>query len=207
MALWRGTSTVDHIQALTDLLADEAVPALAAHRFKDKAMAKFEAWEETWQLQRRQDAGQDVGAIPVPPKYTSADYRRGAYNRHRGKLDVPKERFILYPGAGRANDGTPQLGWAGWDHAQQYLATAALMDTMIQDGAPDDRLTPLLATLREMLFWVEQWHDRLDHSLGANLAEFARSDYQDRRTRLGLTEAEVRAWRPAPTRRGRKKKA
>lgn len=142
VALWRGTSTVDHIQALTDLLADEAVPALAAHRFKDKAMAKFEAWEETWQLQRRQDAGQDVGAIPVPPKYTSADYRRGAYNRHRGKLDVPKERFILYPGAGRANDGTPQLGWAGWDHAQQYLATAALMDTMIQDGAPDDRLPP-----------------------------------------------------------------
>ena len=207
VALWRGTSTVDHIQALTDLLADEAVPALAAHRFKDKAMAKFEAWEETWQFQRRQDAGQDVGTIPVPPKYTSADYRRGAYNRHRGKLDVPKERFILYPGAGRANDGTPQLGWAGWDHSQQYLATAALMDTMIQDGAPDDRLTPLLATLREMLFWVEQWHDRLDHSLGANLAEFARSDYQDRRTRLGLTEAEVRAWRPAPTLRGRKKKA
>lgn len=207
VALWRGTSTVDHIQALTDLLADEAVPALAAHRFKDKAMAKFEAWEETWQLQRRQDAGQDVGTIPVPPKYTSADYRRGAYNRHRGKLDVPKERFILYPGAGRANDGTPQLGWAGWDHAQRYLATAALMDTMIQDGAPDERLIPLLATLREMLFWVEQWHDHLDHSLGANLAEFARSDYQDRRTRLGLTEAEVRAWRPAPTRRGRKKKA
>ena len=207
VALWRGTSTVDHIQALTDLLADEAVPALAAHRFKDKAMAKFEAWEEAWQLQRRQDAGQDVGTIPVPPKYTSADYRRGAYNRHRGKLDVPKERFILYPGAGRANDGTPQLGWAGWDHAQQYLATAALTDTMIQDGAPDDRLTPLLATLREMLFWVEQWHDHLDHSLGANLAEFARSDYQDRRTRLGLTEAEVRAWRSTPTRRGRKKKA
>ena len=37
----------------------------------------------------------------MPPKYTSADFARAEYWSHRGKLDVPKERFILYPDAGR----------------------------------------------------------------------------------------------------------
>jgi len=42
-----------------------------------------------------------VGDIPVPPKYTSADFSNGTFWRLRGKLDVPKERWISCPGAER----------------------------------------------------------------------------------------------------------
>ena len=44
----------------------------------------------------------EIGVIPVPPKYTSADFLKSTYWKLRGKLDVPKERWICYPGAERA---------------------------------------------------------------------------------------------------------
>ena len=39
----------------------------------------------------------EIGAIPVPPRYTSSDFRKGVWWRLRGKLDVPKERFVSLP--------------------------------------------------------------------------------------------------------------
>lgn len=202
--LWRGSATVDLIKALTDLLTPESVPYLAAWRLKPKAMDKFRAWQETWRLQRREDAGEKSLDIPVPPKYTSTDFRKGTYMAHRGKLDVPKERFIHYPNAGLAADGTLQLGWAGWNHFQQYLALAGLMDDMIRDGASDDTLRPLVAGLGELLFWVDQWHDELDPAFGVNAAEFARTDYDQRRAQVGASEDDLLSWRPPAATRGRK---
>lgn len=202
--LWRGRATVDLVKALTDLLNTEAVPYLAAWRLKPKAMDKFRAWQETWQLQRREDAGETGLDIPVPPKYSSADWRKSTYMAHRGKLDVPKERFIHYPNAGLAADGTLQLGWAGWDHFQQYLALAGLMDDMIRDGASDETLRPLVAGLGEVLFWVQQWHDELDPAFGVNAAEFARTDYDQRRAQVGASEDDLLSWRPPAAPRGRK---
>jgi Domain of unknown function (DUF7008)/Eco57I restriction-modification methylase len=122
LGLWEGRPDVPVTQSLRRLLADEAVPFLAAYRYKDSGLRKREAWEETWRLQRLEDAGQKVGTIAVPPKYTSADFKKNLYWQARGKLDVPKERFILYPDAGRETDPTSLLGWAGWDYAQQSLA-------------------------------------------------------------------------------------
>ena len=140
LALWEGRPDVPVTQSLVRLLADEAVPFLAAYRYKDSGLRKREAWEETWALQRREDAGEKVGPIPVPPKYTSADFRKNSYWQARGKLDVPKERFILYPDAGRETDPTPLLGWAGWDHAQQSLALSLIIGEREKDGWADDRL-------------------------------------------------------------------
>ena len=79
LALWEGRPDVPVTQSLVRLLADEAVPFLAAYRYKDSGLRKREAWEETWALQRREDAGEKVGPIPVPPKYTSADFRKNSY--------------------------------------------------------------------------------------------------------------------------------
>ena len=101
---------------------------------RSSGLRKREAWEETWALQRREDAGEKVGPIAVPPKYTSADFRKNSYWQARGKLDVPKERFILYPDAGRETDPTPLLGWAGWDHAQQSLALSLIIGEREKDG-------------------------------------------------------------------------
>ena len=62
-----------------------------------------------------------VGDIPVPPKYGDKDFQKANYWKLRGKLDVPKERFISYPGAERDGDTSMVIGWAGWDHLDQSL--------------------------------------------------------------------------------------
>ena len=74
-------------------------------------MRKYARWLQTWELQRREDAVEDMGTVPVPPKYTREDFTGGG-REHRGKLDVPKERSISYPGAERETDSSLPVGWA-----------------------------------------------------------------------------------------------
>lgn len=69
---------------------------------------------------------------------------------NRGKLDVPKERFVSYPGASTDNDPSFLLGWAGCNHRDQAEALVnLLMDRSSVDGwsADDARFVPLLAGL------------------------------------------------------------
>jgi hypothetical protein len=204
LALWEGRPDVPVAQSLVRLLADEGVPFLAAYRYKDSGLRKREAWEETWRLQRLEDAGERVGQIPVPPKYTSADFRKASYWQARGKLDVPKERFILYPEAGRETDPMPLLGWAGWDHAQQSLALSLVTGEREKDGWADERLVPLVAGLAELQPWVEQWHSEVDPSYGVSLAAFCREQLTARAAQVGMTLQELAAWRPDPPARGRR---
>ena len=60
------------------------MPFLAAYRYNESGLRKRGAWKETWRLQRLEDAGENVGQIPVPPRYTSADFRRTSYWQARG---------------------------------------------------------------------------------------------------------------------------
>ena len=207
LRLWAGAEDISTVKELTRLLTDEAVPYLAALRFKESGLRKFRAWQHTWDLQRRQDAGEDVGHIPGPPTYSQADTRKATWWKHRGKLDVPKERFILYPDAGREGDPTLLLGWASWDHAQQALALNRIVDERLAEDAPAERLVPLVAGLAELQPWLEQWHAEEDPAFGLPLAEFTRGTLEEYRRELGLTAAEIEAWRPTPTGRGRKTKA
>jgi hypothetical protein len=204
LALWEGRPDVPVTQSLARLLAEEAVPYLAAYRYKDSGLRKREAWEETWRLQRREDAGEKVDRIEVPPKYISADFRKNAYWQARGKLDVPKERFILYPDAGRETDPTPLLGWAGWDHAEQSLTLSLIIGEREKEGWDDDRLIPLVAGLAELQPWVEQWHGEVDPGYGVSLAAFCREQLTGRAAQVGRTLEELAAWRPVPAARGRR---
>jgi hypothetical protein len=163
LALYCGRDDYDLVAELLELTRNEAVPYLAAYRYKPSGLRKRAVWERTWDLQRREDAGEKVGDIPVPPKYTQDDFAKPSYWRNRGKLDVPKERFILYPKAGRDADKTPVLGWAGWNHLDQADALANLYLTRkSDDGWPADRLLPLLAGLVELEPWLHQWHNEPD---------------------------------------------
>ncbi|HQA31349.1 MAG TPA: BREX-2 system adenine-specific DNA-methyltransferase PglX [Propioniciclava tarda] len=207
LELWSGTKDQSVTSALSALLDTESVPYLAAHRLKDPGLRKREAWEHTWDLQRREDAGEKVGDIPVPPKYTSADFRKTHWWQHRGKLDVPKERFILYPGAGRETDPTAVLGWAGWGHAQQALALASLIQDREADGWDDDRLVPLVAGLAELQPWVRQWHDETDLTFQVNLADYLDEELRNRASQVGRTLDELKAWRPPAPTRGRRPRA
>lgn len=204
LALWEGRPDVPVSDSLVRLVGGESVPYLAAYRLKESGLRKRDAWEETWALQRREDAGEKVGAIPVPPKYAAEDFRKASWGRARGKLDVPKERFILYPDAGRETDPTPLLGWAGWDHAQQSLSLSLVIGAREADGWDDDRLVPLVAGLAELQPWVEQWHADVDPTYGVSLAAFCREQLTARATQVGKSLEELAAWRPEAPTRGRR---
>jgi hypothetical protein len=151
---------------LATWMQQSAVPYLARLRYTDKGLEKRAAWERTWALQRREDAGETVGPIPVPPKYDPKDFRDAAYYRLRGKLDVPKERFLSYPGCESDDDKQPLYGWAGWNHLQQAQALAALYEDRKREGWPKDRLRPMLDGLRELLPWLKQWHNEPSEEFG-----------------------------------------
>ena len=205
LRLWAGDPNAATGTALAKLLADESVPYLAAHRYKPSGLEKRSVWQQTWDLQRREDAGERLAAsIPVPPKYKPADFANTSYWSHRGKLDVPKERFISYPGAGRDTDGTELLGWAGWDHADQALALAGLISQRIEEGWDTTKLVPLLAGLNELLPWVKQWHNEIDPEYGESVADTIADELATRLAEHHLTVTELTAWRPEPTRRPRR---
>ncbi|WP_431882395.1 BREX-2 system adenine-specific DNA-methyltransferase PglX [Micromonospora gifhornensis] len=202
-------------KVIADLVADEHVPHLAALRYKDSGLSKRADWEQVWELQRAEDALPDEAAkrefrkqIPVPPKYTSADFAKASYWKHRGKLDVPKERFVSYPGASRDGDPSLLVGWAGWDHREQAQALATLIVAREQeDGWAADRLLPLVAGLREILPWVRQWHGEFDPEWGASPADIYAGFLAETTNRLHLTDEALTSWRPPKAVRGRKTKA
>ncbi|GAA1651188.1 BREX-2 system adenine-specific DNA-methyltransferase PglX [Catellatospora bangladeshensis] len=199
-------------RVIADLIAEEHVPFLAALRYKESGLVKRADWEHVWELQRKEDAQPDEQAkravrdgIPVPPKYASGDFLKGSYWRHRGKLDVPKERFISYPGASRDGDSSLLIGWAGWDHREQAQAIATLIVAREQeDGWDVDRLTPLVAGLREVLPWVRQWHKDFDPIWSASPADIYASFLAETAGRLHLTEDALASWQPAKAARGRR---
>jgi hypothetical protein len=126
-------------------------------------------------MENAQQAEQELAEIdvPVPPKYTSADFVKGSYWRSRGELDVPKERFISYPGVGREGDGTLLLGWAGWDHLAQAQGLATVyLERKTQAAWPPEKLLPVLAGLAELEPWLRQWHAEPRPGFPGTPAEF-----------------------------------
>ena len=207
LQLWAGDDNIATGVALAKLLADESVPYLSAYRYKPSGLEKRTVWEQTWELQRREDRGEKLDTpIPVPPKYKPADFAKTSYWSHRGKLDVPKERFISYPSAGRDSDTTELLGWAGWDHADQALALAGLISRRIEDGWESPKLIPMLAGLNELLPWVQQWHNEIDPEYGESVADTIADELTTRLNENHLTVTELTAWRPEPTRKPRTRK-
>ena len=203
--LWAGQKDAPVTANLVKLLSVEAVPYLAALRYKDSGLRKRAEWERIWDLQRDEDAGLIKATdIPVPPKYTTADFRKTSYWSHRGKLDVPKERFIAYPDVGRATDPTPLLGWAGWNHAHQGLALATIYALRESEGTPLEELVPAVAGIAEVLPWVKQWHSGADPHLGVDLAEYLTAQLNEKSSSVGVPVAELKNWRPVAATRGRK---
>jgi hypothetical protein len=203
--LWAGKKDAPVTETLVKLLSDEAVPYLAALRYKDSGLRKRAEWERVWNLQRDEDAGLITATdIPVPPKYTGTDFVKQSYWSHRGKLDVPKERFISYPSAGRATDPTPLLGWAGWNHAQQGIALATIYANRESEGTALTELVPVVAGIAEILPWVKQWHSGVDPTFGIDLAEYLTGQLHEKASAVGVPVGDLPNWRPAKTTRARK---
>lgn len=199
-----GNPEPDLAAVLATLAPTEAVPYLAAYRYQPSGLEKFREWQQVWDLQRREDAGEKV-TVPVPPKYSTPDFRKVEYWKARGKLDVPKERFVAYPGIGREGDASPVLGWAGWNHRDQAVALVREVLTQQALGAPDEALIPLVAGLVELEPWLQQWHTDLEPDFGTSAAQAVTSQIDQFLARMQLTRQDVTGWRPPAASRGRRR--
>lgn len=208
--LYAGHADFDPGQLVAALVAGEAVPFLPVLRYNDTGLRKRAQWEDTWALQRREDEGEDAGKIPVPPKYKGVDFLKADVWRLRGGLDVPKERWISYPGCERGTDGSLVIAWAGWDHMQQATALAGFyLDMKENEGWLPARLEPLLAGLLELLPWLKQWHNEVDQVYGERMGDYYSAFVLEEARGLGFTQDDLRAWKPDATaaKRGKKAKA
>ncbi|MCA9712333.1 MAG: hypothetical protein KDK70_41235, partial [Myxococcales bacterium] len=111
---------------LSVLIEADSVPFLSALRFTEAGIRKHEEWQAVWDAQRREDRGETTKPPLPPPKYAQVDFVTDAYYRIRGKLDVPKDRFISYPHCESRESPSPLYGWAGWNHEQRARALATL---------------------------------------------------------------------------------
>lgn len=226
--LYRGDPAFNLRRLVDELVLDESVPLLPVLRYKDTGLRKRTEWETTWELQRREDAidartrlpeehperltereaqilkQQEVGDIPVPPKYAGADFQENNYWRLRGKLDVPKERWVRFPHC-ESPDGAPLIAWAGYDHLQLAQAISAYF-VEVQErlgGREDPRLVPLLACLVEVLPWLKQWHNEVHPEYGMGMGDYFEGFIQEEARQMGKTLEQIRAWEP-PVRAGRR---
>jgi hypothetical protein len=159
--------------------------------------------------QQRRRKREEVGDIPVPPKYVTKDFQTADFWRLRGGLDVPKERFVSFPHCQRDADGSFVVTWAGHNNLKRALAIAAYyQERKDSDGWPAERLAPLLAGVIELVPWLLQWHNEYDPDLGARMGDYFVDFVETEARALGMTEAAVAAWTPPATpRRGRRRKA
>lgn len=142
----------------------------------------------------------DDPEIPVPPKYKSSDFISTGGARYwalRGKLDVPKERWISFPHC-EADDGTQVICWAGYDHLQQARAIAAYFVHVKEEsgGQDDPRLVPLLACMIELLPWLKQWHNDIDPEFNLPMGDYYEGFIQEEARSLDMTIDEIKAWEP-----------
>lgn len=224
-----GDIAFDVTGLIAKLVDQESVPLLPVLRYKPTGARKHAEWQGVWNLQRQEDAidartsldpknpayltpeqaadakRKEVGDIPVPPKYTSADFLKAHYWRLRGKLDVPKERFVSFPHI-LGQDGTPMIAWAGLDHLQLAKAIGDFYGLVQTEygGSDDPRLVPLLANLSELLPWVRQWHAESLPDYGGPPADFYDQFIRDEAASRSLTWDQIRTWQPPAATRAKK---
>ena len=218
--IYRGRADFDPHTLVAELIQSAAVPFLPFQRYKETGLRKRMVWEETWDKQRAEDAiddelgltapnlsdadrkrleadakvrkAQRIGDIPVPPKYASADFRSSVFWSLRGKLDVPKERFISYPGCTRDGDPCLTVAWAGLDHLQQAKALAAHYGNLQQTGAGQPKLLLVLAGLNELLSWLKQWHNQLDPEFGLKMGDYYEEYVREEAKRFGKSVTDLK---------------
>ncbi|WP_034486835.1 BREX-2 system adenine-specific DNA-methyltransferase PglX [Actinomadura oligospora] len=192
---------------LTELIVDQNVPYLAALRYTETGLRKRSEWEQVWEDQREEDRTGQRLDIALPSRYASKDFKKSSYWSQRGNLDVPKERFISYPGASPGGDRTLLLGWAGWDHKDQAQALVNIVNDRTEQAAWEvEKITPLLAGLLELMPWVHQWHGEYDSEWEGVPAEEFQAFLDEQRAKHQISERDLRDWRPVETKRGGRKK-
>ncbi|AIR98089.1 BREX-2 system adenine-specific DNA-methyltransferase PglX [Streptomyces glaucescens] len=180
---------------LAAILADACVPYASALRYKESGLRKRAQWEQVWQLQRSEDRTGEALGIPVPPKYSAADFRSSSYWLLRGSLDIPRERFISYPGVVAEGDNL-LVGWSGWSDTERVRVLLDLIGMLQQARRNVREMTPLLAGVQELIPWVRQWEDRTESGPDVDQVNSYQRELERLCSAYGLSMHDLTAWRP-----------
>jgi hypothetical protein len=205
--VYRDDPAFDVQVLVAELVESESIPFLPVLRYKQSGLRKRAQWEEHWQSLRLSMTEEAAVDLITPPKYVTGDFERGEFWRLRGKLDVPKERWVSFPNC-EGPDGTLMIAWAGYDHLQLARAISAYFVDVKErlGGADDPRLVPLLACLIELLPWLKQWHNDIDPEFNVPMGDYFEGFVTEEARALGKTIPEIKAWTPPArtARRGRR---
>ncbi len=146
-----------------------------------------------------------TASIQVPPKYTSSDFQKSSYWRLRGKLDVPKERWVSLPHC-EGEDGSMVIAWAGYDHLGLTQAIGTYYaEVKEKGGSRDPRLAPLLACILELVPWLKQWHNDIDPTYSLRMGDYYESFVEGEARELDMTVGQIRDWQPPKNARRRRR--
>jgi len=145
-----GTPMFDLEQELLQIIRANSAPNRPEHYLKPAGLRKLYATRTPRPAE---------GAAPVVPRFNRKDFADATAWKLRGKLNIPRERFIYYAEfdhTGRVDaapdSGGPWFGWAGWDAAQRADALAFLLDRANRAGWELRwRQCGLRAALRDLL--------------------------------------------------------
>lgn len=128
-----GRPDFDLGRLVREVMVRDAIPSSPTHRLTSVGLIKLDAWERTWEAQRREDAGEKVPA-ELPPLYASSDFVAPEYWATRGKYDVPREPFIAFTEVPGRSGVETLYGWAGWT-AQQRAKAILAIDEELEDAS------------------------------------------------------------------------
>ncbi len=194
--LLTGRPDFDVDALLTELLRKDAVPNQKHHVFTQEGLLNRAQWERTWEEQHKEDRGEKANP-EAPDKYDAKDYLRAEYWSLRGKLDVPKERFIAFTEV-PPPVGEPLLyGWAGWTHRERARALLALDEELENAGVKKQDRLGLLWGAQFLLPYVAWESPSAASDLRADIRGVVGED--------GVTDAMLKEWAerfPPPGRGG-----
>ncbi|MBN2195249.1 MAG: BREX-2 system adenine-specific DNA-methyltransferase PglX [Polyangiaceae bacterium] len=213
---WTGTgASVDVTLVAEQLLRANALPDHPHRFYSSEGLRKLAEWKRVWALQDQEDVWENAAAeakargevapklrlvdpddpervldsIPLPPKFDRQDFVRPEYFSIRGKLNVPRERFILF-----GELSPPRYGWNGWRDRERALAQVeayTLAENDPQQPLPlptsdDPRRCGVTFGLWESLPDVRRWGDAEEH---AELQQLAREACRQQRCPCPIIEA------------------
>lgn len=214
--VWTGTGlSVDLSLVVEKLLRANALPDNSHRLYSDEGRRKLDEWKRVWALQDQEDAweraaaeakergeaapvkrlvdpndpSRQLDAIPLPPKFDKQDFARPEFFAVRGKLNVPRERFILF-----ADISPNRFGWNGWrdrDRALAQVEAFTLAENDPQQPLPvptsdDPRRCGVTFGLWESLPDVKRWGTDAEH---AELNALAREACRQPRCPCPIVEA------------------
>jgi hypothetical protein len=94
--IYSGTDMVDWQTMVTELVVTDQVPQMAAARLKPAAMAKWQAWNETWDKQRQEDAIDARFGVDKPLSEEDAKDtdKVEAYEHAKQQAETEKQKLI-----------------------------------------------------------------------------------------------------------------